>query len=645
MKKILWIFTILLVIGSVPSLFEKHRIEQSSKNVEYVVDYESLLTLSETAESEDFIHESLLALKKANVTSIGIHENTLKSLEEKGYISVFTGKDLRKQSILSNEKNDVSSNYTYVFIHESNESDYINNMLHGRFSDVISDKKVVINGKIGFEIKLPKSKSEDISLPILESEYKLLTRKPYSFKVVVRIGNNWEKQEGIILEQVKKWSKEGNVSKIVFTGGEAIGYKNNKVNDDAIRYISNIAPVGYIEYFSNLKKQKGIPYIANKTNFNIVRLHSLSEYEFSKLLEEPDSMHERIELAVKDRNIRVVYFNIHQVGPFTSEQMIAKTISTIEKASKSLSDSGFEFGVAKKFDSSQSLLIKLSRYSALFAGIFFSVLLLHFYFPKISYLIGGLSISLVVLGKLMGFETILIKMFALSSAITIPILSIVVLIELLNKEKHPSKVKSIGYFILTSFISLMGALVVTSIHSRMKYVLYIDQFRGVGLLHLIPIAAMFVILLLFFNGFQFKNALEIARKPIRIYHLGLLALAGGVALFYLSRTGNSGMLLPFEEQFRSLLENTLDVRPRTKEFLIGHPILFVAIYYWHKNKWMKWLLPVGIIGQLSIVSTFTHLHTPVVISLMRTGYGLLLGLIVAVIMVFVIEFIFKFIKK
>jgi hypothetical protein len=83
--------------------------------------------------------------------------------------------------------------------------------------------------------------------------------------------------------------------------------------------------------------------------------------------------------------------------------------------------------------------------------------------------------------------------------------------------------------------------------------------------------------------------------------------------------------------FRNWLESTFGVRPRFKEFMLGHPPLllglFLAIRY--RAAWV--LIIVGTMGQLSMVSTFTHLHTPLYISIIRTllglGAGLLIGLV------------------
>ena len=58
---------------------------------------------------------------------------------------------------------------------------------------------------------------------------------------------------------------------------------------------------------------------------------------------------------------------------------------------------------------------------------------------------------------------------------------------------------------------------------------------------------------------------------------GVLVLALGI---YVIRTGNvdSNLVLGIEQQMRDALNELLGVRPRTKEFLIGHPFTLLLLY-------------------------------------------------------------------
>jgi hypothetical protein len=98
------------------------------------------------------------------------------------------------------------------------------------------------------------------------------------------------------------------------------------------------------------------------------------------------------------------------------------------------------------------------------------------------------------------------------------------------------------------------------------------------------------------------------------------------------RSGNESPLAPagFERAFRSLLDRLLWVRPRTKEILFGHPLLVLSlILFFRGQKRGVWLgLTLGVVGQVSLLNTFCHLHTPVLVSLARAVHGLWMGLLV-----------------
>ncbi len=99
-----------------------------------------------------------------------------------------------------------------------------------------------------------------------------------------------------------------------------------------------------------------------------------------------------------------------------------------------------------------------------------------------------------------------------------------------------------------------------------------------------------------------------------------------LGVLYVLRTGNFGLPVPaWEIKLREGLEQLLLTRPRTKEFLVGgHPALFLALRSQHPPA-RSWWLPVAVVGQVSLINTFTHIHSPLSISLLRTAYGLLFG--------------------
>jgi hypothetical protein len=98
---------------------------------------------------------------------------------------------------------------------------------------------------------------------------------------------------------------------------------------------------------------------------------------------------------------------------------------------------------------------------------------------------------------------------------------------------------------------------------------------------------------------------------------GLLAIRSGNASF--------DWMTP-DQGFRQWLENVLVIRPRTKEFLFGQPLLLIGLYTRR-----HWIILLGMVGQVSIINTFFHVHTPLIMSLMRTLQGIWIGAVIGMI--------------
>jgi len=105
-------------------------------------------------------------------------------------------------------------------------------------------------------------------------------------------------------------------------------------------------------------------------------------------------------------------------------------------------------------------------------------------------------------------------------------------------------------------------------------------------------------------------------------------LIGFAGIVLLARSGNFGLpVLAIEERLRTITEDLFVARPRTKEYLIGHPALLLAGAAMAAG-WRRWVLPlaaIGAIGQAGIINSFSHIHTPLLYTLLRTISALVLG--------------------
>ena len=165
----------------------------------------------------------------------------------------------------------------------------------------------------------------------------------------------------------------------------------------------------------------------------------------------------------------------------------------------------------------------------------------------------------------------------------------------------------------------------------------LNQFRGVSVLHLMPILLVAVYALFFHGADSFRavvaNIKQFLLANIKVVWVVAAGIVGVVLLYYLSRTGNEGTVHPLDRAFRTLLENTLGVRPRTKE-LLTQPLFIMGIYLFIRYAGKRAALALvvaGTMGMLSVVDTFAHLHTPLSISSLRVVYGALISAVIAVV--------------
>jgi hypothetical protein len=116
--------------------------------------------------------------------------------------------------------------------------------------------------------------------------------------------------------------------------------------------------------------------------------------------------------------------------------------------------------------------------------------------------------------------------------------------------------------------------------------------------------------------------------PIRAWHVLAMAIMAGIVGYLLLRSDNTGAASDLELVFRQQLEDLFYVRPRTKEFLIGFPALLLGVVLAWRSPHAWWLYAVGAIGTAGAIDSFSHFHTPLLVSLLRTGSAAALGYVI-----------------
>ena len=197
---------------------------------------------------------------------------------------------------------------------------------------------------------------------------------------------------------------------------------------------------------------------------------------------------------------------------------------------------------------------------------------------------------------------------------------------------------SLRWTLLAAGVSLLGALIVVGLMSSPLAMEEIEPLRGVRLILALP--PLFALLLYLFSG-KFgagtQRARDVFLAPLQAYQLlaGIVIVAAGVLM--LMRSGNESDISPSHAELalRHVLESVLSVRPRFKEFLVGFPsMMFIAALTPLHRRAIGWLLALGAgVGIGDIIDTFSHLHTPLIISSLRVFNGFWIGAVVGIVLI------------
>jgi hypothetical protein len=357
-------------------------------------------------------------------------------------------------------------------------------------------------------------------------------------------------------------------------------------------------------------EQSGMTRIARRVP--TVRLLSFNQ-DYVNLRLRPGDLIDKYLLAANERNVGLLY-----VRPYTEPQLgniLANTEALVSGLRASLEREGFQVGPLEtlEVDYHPNTVLRLLSAIGVLAGL--ALLALAFPGPW-----GALvALAVLALGVLAGGPDW--DALALTSALVFPVIGYAHLRERLG---------ALGG---ATLISLAGATLLIAVGSDREAMMAITPFAGVAATLVVPPA-----LFLFHYALRYHRPAVWVRSlwghqvrlgDVAIVMFGLAAL-GLVVL----RRGNFPLIGASEAElaFRSWLAEIF-VRPRFKE-LLGHPLAVLGLT---GARWPAWvraaLLTGGVIGQASILNSFSHYHTPVLVSLQRTLVALALGLAIGLVLV------------
>ncbi len=666
-KRVLAILLSLSIASSILVSIFRWRIEADNRTVEIACDYNELFRLC--LQWGYPLDTFLCRLKESGINSIAFEEDTLNGLSSEGRLTLIKGEEVKKlqylapvQSIFPRDSptQDIE-NYTFLMT-----SDFaLGERIRGILAEKLGQKRVKTVEENWHEkplmvLSLYAVDEREISqLGIGFSTEKIEGIANYGLKSVLVMTNGPLINEASIQAVFSTVSDWGNISAVVFSGDTILGYPEflNSVREQLER---KQVKSGIAEFLN----QDGLSEVTKNLYQRIIRVHSISTEELGAIRGEGrlkvPRLISRFLRAVRERNVRLLYIRLPFISVSNDNLQIQSNLDYIKGIKMSLLENNFKVGFSQPFKPFPAFL-NLIRFP-----IFLMVLILPLW---AIYLYRSFSLSFfylylftcLALVLLFWREVIFIQVVCLIAALSFPLLALFIGLfvpesSALRTRKQRDLLLTFWLFLKVTVTTIFGGILIACLLSRLDFILQVHQFRGVKISFILPLI-MGLFLLSGWSEQSFEegglsrfHVVKVSEFLSRKVEFGdllifsILALAGIVLLL---RSGNyyGPFLLEIEHRAREILEKLLIIRPRIKEFLIGHPLMILGMYLHLRGKSRKeeelrlrtisWrlLIILGLIGQVSIINSFCHAHTPLVISLARTINGIWLGIIVGFLLV------------
>ena len=644
---------LLLVVALLSSLavaVARVRVEQSHRRVEIAMDYNDFLAL---AHSYDYNPESfLIQLRRAGLTSLALTEQLGASLTgntatDAVAISGATLLDTARISPIANHtlarlvrEGAVRSGSMYILAYDAATYKRLMQQLPLHF-EPRSIRVLHATPPYAIAVRTQSDYFNTTALGIPQEQVQLARR--LGFFVIPRFQNDERLKDGEIDRMFADLHAGKWVSTVVFFGlrNQVLGFPDHLPDTAAVFLAHKQMNYGEIETYDASQVQKGNVALARLIPGHIVRVQAITKLELDKLA--IPQIVARYDLGVRERNIRVVYLR-----PFAHEDrglsIEATNVEMVREIAQELRDHGFRLGRATPIPQYRGNNRVLVGLAALAVPSIFVLLLgwYGWYRPSWSIVAYAATVGLYLGGLFTHHDLVARSVIALCGAVLFAAGAFTAISGAFYEEPEGLVGRQIAASLIWTLVgtvtALLGALTVVGIMSAPLIMEEVEPFRGVKLVLALP---PLIALVLYLFTDRFNNGIadrrEVLASPIRIYQLIVAVLILGIGALVLMRSGNSSDIAPsgIELTLRHHLTQWLSVRPRFKEFLVGFPFMMLlpALGVAHRRI-VGPILVLGIgVGLGDIIDTFSHLHTPIVISLFRIFNGFVIGAIVGAILI------------
>lgn len=656
------VLIVLIIIGLLAALvsgWQRHVTEQNNSRVEMVIDYEDIVELAQIEGVA--VHSLMQQFKEAGITSLAVYEMTLEKLNKSGKVFAVSGAQLLQQyrtGVLADpvwrslvERGQIVAEDVYIVgqnpqVFAEVQSDLVRRLSPERVTAIAGTERPVLAVKANYE----KVVKWNLGMPT--DEMKEVAGQ--GFYVVAR-PTNYIKVKAEDVEAVfQRLDAAGNVSGIMFVGDEVLGYPG-QMPLIAEKMQERQLTLQMIEHPLQLQflKQEGLFPLAAALNYQAARVYVIPKDEQPKL--KAEEAIQRWALTDQERNVRVNLLRKYD-KPEPGKTLIETNIDYVTGVKEALLDKGFTIGRAGTFApiSPNPFLLALMLIGATSAGVLFLTLVRPFP-ERYQYILLAVIAAILIFPVLKGAGTLVRQAAAMVSAIVFPVLAMTYVIDRWRKTP-PSQGASLmriimdggKWLVITTLLSIVGGFYVGALLGDVRFLLEMEIFRGVKLTFVAPLILITFIYLSRYNIFEtdstespksiWQQLTRVLDYPIYVKTLLVVAVAAIGAWIFVGRSGHTaGVPVPgIELKLRAWLERLMYARPRSKEFMIGHPaflLMIMALYRQWPRALHYILVVVATIGQGSLVETFAHIRTPIYMSFIRGIDGVAAGIAVGVIAV------------
>lgn len=619
------------LLAALAVLAIRYRVETAYRTVEIMLDgpdWEAL-ALREGRDPAAVLAEAA----RRGATSVALYEWTLERLAERGEIIYRTAEDLRVEGrlgiaggLFAAAKSAPQTSGSAVYVAGPPPT---LDFLETAFTGLLGTDRVQRRGDL-LEVRGLRKDLEQLALGFRAGELEAL--RHLGLQPALRLRNVPGLTADGLAAKGAHLAALGRGHPVVFELLEVLGYQR-LIRESAATLQAAGARYGRIETFNVRRKQRGEDQMAGEMRPEIIRLFSLTPEEL--LVLSPEEARDKFVRGARERNIRLLY-----VRPFAPTAGVVGTASNLQfvaDLTAALRRFGLQPGRAAPLPE-VAVPGGLRWVTALGALAAMSLVLLMLGAAigapvpvKLVWIFVAAALGITAILVAAGPATLWLKVLALGTASAVPAAAVAAALP--GRPGGPPVLHGLRTLWLASAASVAAGALVAALLTRWEFMMAADVFLGVKIAQVLPVIV--IVLLLWRHDRPPRSWRETARElwawsghPLLLRYAIVAVVAAVAGVILLARSGNFGLPLPAVEAWlRNLMEELLVARPRTKEWLIGHPALVLAgaaaAAGW--RRWVLLLAAVGVIGQAGIVNSFAHIHTPLVYTAWRTANALVLG--------------------